>query len=89
MLERPVVMLAAVLLLAGCGGKTPEVPGNAAKKPDTNNIEVHGDSSGEVNKLAVEAIADLQDFWAKQFPDLYGKDYEPRCRRAPTSPRAR
>ncbi len=30
-----------------------------------------------MNKLAVEAIADLRDFWGKEFPELCGKDYVP------------
>lgn len=25
----------------------------------------------------MEAIADLQDYWGKEFPHLYGKDYAP------------
>ncbi|GLP83137.1 neutral zinc metallopeptidase [Mycobacterium antarcticum] len=75
---RTVGIFAAVLLVAGCGGGgTPTAPISAANGPDTSKIEVRGDASGEVNDLAVKAIADLQEFWGKQFPDLYGKDYEP------------
>lgn len=69
-------VVAVVLLLAACGGPKPQ----AVKKtgaPDTSNIQIHGDASEPVNKLAVEAIADLQDYWGKEFPKLYGKDYEP------------
>jgi hypothetical protein len=69
---------AAVLLVAGCGGPEPELPKQSlAKKPDTSKIAVNGDASDPVNKVAVEAIADLQDYWGKNFPDLYDKDYEP------------
>jgi predicted metalloprotease len=70
---------AAVLLVSACGGPKPEVSGlgNKSGPPDTSNIEVHGDASGPVNKLAVQAIADLQDYWGKEFPELYDKDYEP------------
>ena len=25
----------------------------------------------------MEAIADLRDYWGKEFPELYGKDYVP------------
>ena len=63
---RPAVPQAAV---SGVGQKS-------GSPPDTSNIEIHGDASA-VNKLAVEAIADLQDYWGKEFPDLYGKDYVP------------
>jgi hypothetical protein len=71
-----VVSGAVVLLLAACGG----VSGMGQKSgspPDTSNIEIHGDTSADVNKLAVEAIADLQDYWGKEFPHLYSKDYVP------------
>src|ERR1700742_3300455 len=71
---------AVVLLLAACGAPKPQVSGAAQKTagpPDTSNIQIHGDASGDVNKLAIEAIADLQDYWSKEFPKLYEKDYEP------------
>jgi len=73
-------LAAVVLLLAACGGPKPQVSGVAQKTgspPDTSNIEIHGDKSADVNKLAMEAIADLQEYWGKEFPELYGKDYEP------------
>ena len=72
-------VVAVVLLLAACGGQA-AVSGVGQKSgspPDTSNIEIHGDASADVNKLAVEAIADLQDYWGKEFPELYGKDYVP------------
>jgi predicted metalloprotease len=72
-------MMAVVLLIAACGGPKPQAPATKAQSgpPDTSKIEIHGDASGDVNKLAIEAIADLQDYWGKEFPELYGKDYEP------------
>jgi hypothetical protein len=30
-----------------------------------------------VNKLVVQAIADLEQYWGQQFPELYEKDFEP------------
>jgi ABC-type glycerol-3-phosphate transport system substrate-binding protein len=69
-------VLAVVLLLAACGGVS-GVGQKSGSPPDTSNIEIHGDASADVNKLAVEAIADLQDYWGKEFPHLYGKDYAP------------
>ena len=73
-------MVAVVLLLAACGGPKPQVSQLGQKTgspPDTSNIEIHGDASSDVNKLAMQAIADLQDYWGKEFPKLYEKDYEP------------
>ena len=78
MIKCVLAFLAAVLLLAGCGGVKPEVPKPPEKKKaDTSNIKIEGDASAPVNKLAIEAIADLQVFWAEQFPKLYGEDYKP------------
>jgi predicted metalloprotease len=78
MIKCVLAILAAVLLLAGCGGVKPEVPKPPEKKKaDTSNIKIEGDASAPVNKLAIEAIADLQVFWAEQFPKLYGEDYKP------------
>jgi len=78
MIKTVLAFLAAVLLLAGCGGVKPEVPKQPEKKkPDISGIKIEGDASAPVNKLAIEAIADLQAFWAEQFPKLYDEDYKP------------
>ncbi|HKH50928.1 MAG TPA: hypothetical protein VKA77_03855 [Mycobacterium sp.] len=37
----------------------------------------NGDISDPVNKLSVQAIADLEQYWGKEFPNLYEKDFEP------------
>ncbi len=71
---------AAVLLLAACGGPKPEVPGPSSKTgtpPDTSNIKIEGDASAPVNKIAIQAIADLEQYWAEQYPTLYNSDWEP------------
>src|SRR5215211_1147206 len=69
-------VVAVVLLLAACGGPKPQAV-HKPNTPDTSNIQIHGDASEPVNKLVIEAIADLQEYWGKEFPQLYGKDYEP------------
>lgn len=78
--------LATVVLLAGCGGDPKAVIPTPAHGPattagtsaaDTPGIEIHGDATTPVNEIAVKAIADLQKYWAKEFPKLYGKDFEP------------
>lgn len=69
---------AVVVLLAGCAGPDPKVPGSSkAAAPDVSDVEIVGDPSNPVNKIAMQAIADLQDYWGKQYPDLYGAEYEP------------
>ncbi|KAA0081033.1 peptidase [Mycolicibacterium sp. P9-64] len=78
MIKSVLAFLAAVLLLAGCGGVKPEVPKQPEKKkPDISGIKIEGDKSAPVNKLAIEAIADLQAYWADEFPKLYNEDYKP------------
>lgn len=67
-------MLAVVL--AACGGAPkPGVPTSEAAKAD--DIKITGDASTPVNKLAISAIADLQKYWAEEYPKLYGSDYKP------------
>ena len=67
-----------VLLLAACGSPKPELPDKStAAKPDTSGIEINGDASDPVSKLAVQAIADLEQYWGNQYPDVYGSDFEP------------
>lgn len=66
------------VLLSGCSGPKPEPPQSApAPRPDSGDVEIVGDASDPVNKLAIAAIADLQDYWGTEYPGLYGADYEP------------
>jgi predicted metalloprotease len=70
--------LAAVLLLAACGGPEPKAPaGKTESAPDTSNITISGDESDPVNKLAMQAIADLEQYWSQQYPALYNGDWQP------------
>lgn len=71
---------AAVLLLVGCSGPKPEISGAGQKKgtpPDTSNVKIEGDASDPVNKIVIQAIADLEKFWGEHFPTVYEKDFEP------------
>ena len=64
------------IVLAACGGAPkPGVPTSQAAKAD--DIKITGDASTPVNKLAISAIADLQKYWAEEYPKLYGSDYKP------------
>jgi predicted metalloprotease len=70
--------IAVVLLLAACFGPKPEAPeGKKPSAPDTSNITITGDESDPVNQLAMEAIADLEEYWSKQYPELYTSEWEP------------
>jgi predicted metalloprotease len=71
-------VLAVVLLLAACGGPKPQVPQKTkAGPPDTSSVKINGDASVPVNKLVIQAIADLEKYWGKEMPELYQKDFEP------------
>lgn len=69
---------AAALVVAACGSPQPESPSSSEKKgsPDTSSITIEGDADVPVNQIAIQAIADLERYWADNFPDLYGKDFE-------------
>ena len=67
--------VAAIVLVAACGGGKPEKAEPTATKPDVSKVKIDGDASAPVNKLAIEAIADLQAYWTDEYPDLYGKKY--------------
>src|SRR6478735_273472 len=70
---------AAVLMVAACGSPQSEIPSQSEKKasaPDTSSITVEGDASTPVNQIAIQAIADLEQYWAENFPALYDKDFE-------------
>lgn len=47
----------------------PELP-----PPD---FEIIGDDGSELNRLAANAIADIEDWWAIQYPEHRGEPYEP------------
>ncbi|WP_409329826.1 hypothetical protein [Trujillonella humicola] len=72
--------MAAGLLLSGCvvtlGGapraaepRPPDVPDGA--------ITVVGTDGGPVDQLATNALADLETYWARTLPDVFGVDLEP------------
>src|ERR1700752_2788492 len=71
-------VFAVVLLLAACGGPTPQAPQKAQSGPPvTSSVTINGDASDPVNKLVLQAIADLEEYWGKEMPELYQKDFEP------------
>lgn len=74
------LMAALAVALAACGGgPKPAVPAPTPKIAQTtpDDIKITGDASAEVNKIAVQAIADLQKYWADEYPKLYNGDYQP------------
>ncbi len=49
---------------AQTGGTGASKPG----PPDTSSIKIDGDASVPVNKIAIQAIADLEQYWGEQYP---------------------
>ncbi|MGU3498605.1 neutral zinc metallopeptidase [Mycobacterium sp. C31M] len=71
---------AAVLLISACGSPQPEIPATpqqaGANPPDISDITIEGDADDPVNRIAMQAIADLEEYWAKNYPALYGDEFE-------------
>jgi predicted metalloprotease len=78
-----VAAVISVVALSACGGgpkpviPTPANGAAAGQPPDTSDIKITGDEKLAANKLAMEAIADLQQYWGQEYPKLYGQDYKP------------
>ncbi|RBY87190.1 hypothetical protein DQ244_17875 [Blastococcus sp. TBT05-19] len=84
-MKRPVLLSVASLLLCGlisaCGvvvvGGTPSAVGPAPSDAPPGEVTVVGATDEPVDELARNALADLQGFWAEQFPDAYGDRFAP------------
>ena len=83
MRTKGLLFAALAVSLAACGGPKPAAP---STQPLANggggsviggDVAINGDSSAPVNKIAASAIADLQKYWADEYPKLYGGDYRP------------
>lgn len=76
-------LTAAVVCLFALTGCSVVVPGlgSPARPPATDvalgEIEVVGATDDEVDVLARNALADLETFWAEQFPEVFGTAFEP------------
>jgi predicted metalloprotease len=63
-------------VVIGGGGVTTTgstTPPTTAPPPD---IKIQGDDGGKVNRIAANAIVDIQTWWTKQYPEVYGSPYE-------------
>ena len=72
-------ILSLAVTLAGCGSTL--VPGQAssAQPPITDvapaDFSITGAAETEADVTARNALADLEDFWAQTFPDVYGEEF--------------
>jgi predicted metalloprotease len=78
-------VMAVMLVVAGCGGSKSESAAGS-KSPgasttgaalDTSAVKITGDADNPANKLAITAIASLQQFWGQEYAKVYGQDYKP------------
>ncbi len=53
----------------------PTAPPSTAPPPV--DVEVIGDDGSDLNKVAANAISDIEAWWAIEYPDVYGDAYEP------------
>ncbi|MBB3606205.1 putative metalloprotease [Mycolicibacterium sp. BK556] len=77
MRTRALAIAALAVILAACGGPKPVVPSPTSQVAKTDDIKITGDASAPVNRIAIQAIANLQKYWAEEYPKLYGGDYKP------------
>ncbi len=69
-----------VFVLSGCsvvvtGLASPARP--PATDVATGDVEVVGATDEEADVLARNALADLETFWAEQFPEVFGTEFQP------------
>ena len=72
--------LAAVgVLLSGCTQLVDGVGSYSSGLSDVPNADtpIHGTNHGSIDKIAGNAIADIQQFWTQQMPQVFGKPYRP------------
>ncbi|SDG73060.1 neutral zinc metallopeptidase [Klenkia brasiliensis] len=81
--SRPVALAAGLvslaLVLSGCGGTLVAGQASSAEPPITDvapdAFPITGAAETPADVTARNALADLNDFWAQQFPDVYGEDF--------------
>jgi predicted metalloprotease len=70
----------ALLVVSGCSVVVLGRP-SAAEPPtddaDPGEVSVVGATDGPIDALARNALADLEDYWAEQFPDVFGSPFSP------------
>lgn len=77
-----VLPIAAVaIVLVACGGSKPVAATPKSEAAQTtaaaDGVKINGDEANPVNEIAKTAIADLQKYWAEEYPKLYGGEYKP------------
>jgi predicted metalloprotease len=80
---RPVLPLVLALCLTGCvsfvvGRPSAATPSDrAVGRSAGDDVTIVGATDDPVDDLARDALTDLQDYWADQFPDVFGQEFTP------------
>jgi predicted metalloprotease len=74
-----VALLAAVAVLAaGCAQEVPGLGKYSSGRSGVADakVEIRGTDDGEIDRLAGNAIADIEKFWTEQMPEVFSERYE-------------
>ncbi|MGU3436154.1 neutral zinc metallopeptidase [Actinomycetes bacterium M1A6_2h] len=73
-----IVVAASVALVAACSSaETTTGSATSVSETPSQGVDIVGDASTDVNKIAIAAIADLQTYWTEEYPQIYPGAYEP------------
>ena len=65
--------------VVGAGTEGPGVTTTTEPKellPD-HEVDITGDDGSDLNRVAANAIGDIETFWETEYPEVYGEPYEP------------
>jgi outer membrane murein-binding lipoprotein Lpp len=73
------VVAAAVgsVLLSGCTSSVDGTATSTLTNVSAEEFPITGASDDEVDRLARNALADLNTFWSEAYPEFYGEDFTP------------
>jgi predicted metalloprotease len=82
--SRPALLsgLLPALALTGCVSVSVGWPGAVSSSGQTDGVggaevTIVGATDNPVDELAHDALADLEDYWAEQFPDVFRRPFQP------------
>jgi predicted metalloprotease len=77
--SRRALVAAAVgsALLSGCTTSIDGTPAPPVSDVAADQFTITGATDSDVDRLARNALADLNDFWSEAYPEFYGEDFTP------------
>lgn len=76
--RRVAVAAVLALLASGCAQQVPGLGRYSSGRSEVADakVEIRGTDNGEIDRLAGNAIADIEKFWTEQMPDVFDERYE-------------